>query len=323
MTQEKFKNDIEIRRFLLGEMIAEERTAFETKFIAEDTELFDEIGVIEDDLIESYIRGTLSAIEKQKFEQNFLTTKVRRRRVAFTRQMFDKFTAEKESAAKKTEAVAENQSVWNSIINLFKTPQFAFGAAFAILFLVFGFWFLVFRSSKPEIDIVQKITPTPTVSNAPPKVEENQNSAVNSNANPANKPDANKQPANVNAGNPNKDQPKEIAPKPVVATLALFTGTIRSEGKMRVLDLTKDTKGANFVLNLESQDYQTYRAEIVDVNGSVIYRSGKVTARKSKINTFFPTAKLKKGDYFVKLYGFNVAGEEESAADFQFRVNQK
>ena len=318
MTQERFKNEIEIRRFLLGEMAAEERIAFETKFIAEDTELFDEIGVTEDELIESYIRGTLDAGEKEKFEQHALTTKARRRRVALTLQMFDKF-----AAAKKNEAVAKDRSVRNSLINLFKTPRFAFGSAFAILLLVFGFWFLVFRTSENRNEIVRQTTPPPTVSNAPLKVEENQNLSVDSNSNSVNKPETNKSPTNSNAENPNKNQPKEIAPKPVVATIALFSGTVRGEGKMRVLDLTKDTRGANFVLNLESRDYQTYRAEIVDAEGSVLYRSGKKGARKSKVNIFFPTDKLKKGDYFVKLYGFNAAGEEESAADFEFRVNQK
>lgn len=105
--------------------------------------------------------------------------------------------------------------------------------------------------------------------------------------------------------------------------LALFAGTIRSEGKTSELNLPKNAQGANLLLNLESQDYQTYRAEIVDADGKVIYRSGKLKARNSKINAFVPSKNLKRGDYMLKLYGFNPTGEEESAADFQFRVNQK
>jgi hypothetical protein len=317
VTEGRFDNEKEIRRFLLGEMTDGERTAFEEKFIAEDSGLFDEINVTEDELIESYIRGTLSSTEKQKFEQNFLISETRRQRVAFTREMFDQLSA------KKTETAAENPSVRQSIAQFLKTPRFAFGAALMILLLVFGLWFLVFNTSEKRNEIAQQITPTPTISNAPQKAEENQNVAVNSNANSVNTPEINKNlPINMQE-NPNKNQPKDATAKPVTATIALFTGTVRSEGKMRVLELTKDTKGANFQLNLENEDYKTYRAEIVDADGNVIYRSGKINARKSKINAFFPTAKLKKGDYFVKLYGFNSSGAEESAADFQFRVNQK
>ncbi len=322
MIQEKFDNEKEIRRFLLGELTDDERSAFEERFIAE-AELFDEIGVVEDELIESFVRGTLSTVEKAKFEQNFLTTKTRRQRVAFTREMFAKLAAEKEVIVKKTETIAENQSVWNSLVNLFKTPRLAFGAALAILVLVFGLWFSVFRNAENQPQIVRQITPTPMVLPTPQEIENNSNGAVDSNVNSANKSEANKNLPNTNAENLNKNQPKDAIPKPVIATIALFAGTVRSEGKMVELNLTKDTKGANFQLDLESSDYQTYRAEIVDADGGVIYRSGKIPARKSKLNAYFPTAKLKKGDYFVKLYGFNSKGEEESAADFQFRVNQK
>ena len=324
MIEEKFDNEEEIRRFLLGEMTADERAAFEERFIAEDTDLFDRIGVIEDELIESYLRETLSPAEKVKFEQSFLTTESRRERVAFTRILFDKLAAEKETAAKKTETAAENSSVWKSLVNFFKTPRFVLGAGFAILLLAFGLWFLVLRNPKNGDEIVRHGEPTPVVLPTAQITDKNQNAAVAANVNSADNLEANKTPAAVNAETPNKSQPKETLPKPVVATLALFAGTVRSGGaKSSELNLTKETTGANFVLNLESSDYKIYRAEIVDADGRVVYRSGRLTVRKSSVNAYFPTAKLRKGDYFVKLYGFNAAGEEESAADFQFRVNQK
>lgn len=327
MIQEKFENEDEIRRFLLGEMSDGERAAFEDRFIAEDADLFDRIGVVEDELIESYVRGTLSSHEKTKFEKNFLTGKNRRARVVFTREMFDKLDAEKAATAKKTEAAAENSSVLSSLLNLFKTPRIVFGAGFAILVLVFGLWFLVLKKSGSENEIVRQTTPnvtaTPQINGNNQNAALNTTTATNTNINSANNPEANKTPAAINAENSNKLTPKETAPKPVVATLALFTGTVRSEGKTSELNLTKDVTGANFVLNLESSDYKTYRAEIVDADGSVVYRSGRLTPRKNTVNAYFPTARLKRGDYFVKLYGLSAAGAEESAADFQFRVNQR
>lgn len=325
MTQEKFENEEKIRRFLLGEMSgADERAAFEERFIAEDADLFERIGVVEDELIESYVRGTLSPVEKTKFEQSFLTTETRRARVAFTRTLFDKLSAEKAATAKKTEAAPENSPVLNSLINFFKTPRFALGAGFAILVLVFGLWFLVLRKSENGSEIVRQATPTPTIAENPQTAENNQNAAININVNPANNLEVNKTPAAINAENSNKTQPKETVPKVRVATLALFAGNARSEGvKTGELSLTKETTGANFELNLESLDYKIYRAEIVDADGAVVYRSGRLTPRKNRVSAYFPTAKLRKGDYFVKLYGTNAAGEEESAADFQFRVNQQ
>lgn len=324
MIEEKFEKEEEIRRFLLGEMSTGERAAFEERFIAEDADLFEEIRVVEDELIESYVRGTFSPAEKAKFEQQFPTTENRRARVAFTRTLFDKLAAEKTATAKKTDvSSAEDPSVWISLVNFFKTPRFALGAGLAILILIFGLWFLALRNTENGGEIVRQTTPAPTASETPQKAENNQNAAVAANVNSANDLEPNKTPAAINAENSNKAQPRQTTPKAVVATLALFAGTVRSGGKTSELNLTKDVTGANFVLNLDSPDYKIYRAEIVDADGRVVYRSGKINARRTGVNAYFPTAKLKKGDYFVKLYGFNAAGEAESDADFQFRVNQK
>ena len=321
MSQEKFDNERELRRFLLGEMSENERAAFEVRFIAEDGELFDRIGVMEDELLESYVRGTLSEGEKAKFERNFLITGERQERVAFTRAMLEELAAQKESAAQKTETAAGHSPARNFFANLFSTPRTAFAAGFAILLLVFGFWFLFSR--KPENrgdDLARQITPTPAPS---PSRQNNQNAAIDTNIYTPNRAVSNQlSTANSSAENASQNQSPKTSPKPSVAFVALFAGTVRSEGRTGELNLTKETASANFQLHLESRDYQKYRAEIVDADGRVIYRSGNLTARNFRVNVFFPTAKLQKGDYFVKLYGLNSTGAEESAADFQFRVSR-
>ncbi len=160
MTQNELNNEADARRFLLGEMSGDEREAFEEKFVADEV-LFEQTRVIEDELIESYIRETLPVAEKEKFERSFLTTERRRERVEFTRAMFDKLTERKESVAvKKTETAAAAPSVWDAIANFFKTPSLVFGAVSAILLAVFGGWFLLKNSNNQEI--ARQINPTPT-----------------------------------------------------------------------------------------------------------------------------------------------------------------
>lgn len=329
MNNEKLQNETDFRRFLLGEMTEEERIEFEGNFIL-DEELFENLRVAEDELIESYIRGTLELSEKTKFEANFLTTQKRRERVEFTRQMLEKLNENKATVAevKKTASVAEKSSFLESILAFFKQPQFALGAAFAVLLLAFGGWF-VWKNSN-QTDIVQNTpTPTPQVSNTTtPQVVENKNTQpVNSNPESPNKNVdlSNKPESNVikPTPNPTPTPKKADTNSPIVTTLALFAGGVRSDGKTNELNLSKETTGANLQLNLESQDYKVYRAEIVDQNGNVIYRSGRLSANNSKITTFVSAKNLKRGDYIVKVYGKNAKNEDESVADYQFRVNQK
>jgi len=326
---ENLHNETEIRRFLLGEMREDERAAFEENFFANE-DLFEQIRVCEDELIESYIRKTLDASELEKFEKNFLTTKNRRQRVAFTREMLAKLPEYKETAAaKKTETAAvQSTSVWTSIAYFFKTPKLAFGSAFALLVLVFGGWLLL-RNPK-QADIAQQITPTPTIevtqTNQNLNLPSNQNVSVNLNTNtaeniPDNKnvsPNANRETPNNQNTNTQKQPPNGITP-----VLALFAGTVRSNGKMSELNLPKNAAGASLQLNLESNIYKIYMVEIVDADGNLVLKNNNLKARNSKINLFIPAAKLRRGDFIVRLSALNPQNENESVADYTFRVNRK
>lgn len=331
MNHENLQNETEFRRFLLGDLTEEERSKFEENFIVNE-ELFENLRVVEDELIESYLRGMLEISEKTKFEANFLTTKKRRERVEFTRQMLAKLQENKEVAnIKKTELVTEKPSFFASILAIFKQPGFAIGTAFAILLLSFGGWFW-WRNSTQPIDIV-KNTPTPQISVTPTPIANNNTLPINSEINPPNKNINSTNPTNQvpkaepntnkNPNNTNTEKTPETPNKPVISTLALFTGGVRSEGKLNELNLPKNSGGANLQLNLESEDYKIYRAEIVDQDGKVVYRSGKLTPRKAKLFTFIPAQNLPNGDYLIKVYGKNAQNQDESAADFPFRILRK
>jgi hypothetical protein len=324
---ENLKNEKELRRFLLGEMPEDERLEFEESFIF-DEDLFDNLRVAEDELIEDYVRGTLEVSDKNKFEANFLTTPKRRQRVEFTRQMLEKLKVENVAVAKvkKTISATENPSFFASIAAFFKQPGFALGTGFALVLLIFGGWFLLRNPNKP-VEIVQNTpTPIPQISVTPTATPLENNNVAPINVAPNKISDSNNPRPKVEP-TINKTPKIEKTPKPqtigIIPTLALFTGGVRSDGKTNELNLTENTTAANLQLNLESNDYKIYRAEIVDQNGNVIYRSGKLSAKNKQINAFVPAKNLKRGDYIVKVYGKNAKNEDESAADYQFRVNQK
>ena len=324
LIQNELTNEPEIRRFLLSEMAEEERIAFEERFIA-DEDLFEQTRVVEDELIESYIRNTLSVAEKEKFERLFLSTESRRQRVAFTRKMLNQFN-EHSAVAKKTETAEGNPPVWNLILEFFKTPKFAFGAVFTLLLLTFGGWFLL-RNPK-QTEVVQQITPPPTIQIMPTiPPDQNQNSSVNSNTNVAEKiPDNKNSLPNANKTLPNKNQNTNKPAENLSIfnpMLALFAGNVRSEGKMPVLNLPKNALGASLQLNLESQDYKIYQVEIIDADGNPVLKNNRQTAKGLKINIFAPAKKLRRGDYLVKVSALNPQNEIESVADYSFRVIQK
>jgi hypothetical protein len=325
--QDELKNEAEARRFLLGEMAADERIVFEQTFLADEVS-FEQIRVVEDELLESYVRGTLTSVEKEKFERSFLTTDRRRDRVAFTRTMLDKLVQQNElAAAKKNEATSVNPSVWQLIADFFQTPQFAVSAAFVLLVLIFGGWFLLRDRNKSEPGNIVRQTTPPSIQSTPldqpQKSPSRQNEAVNSNRETAeNKnalPNAN---SKVVDKNPNSNAQRQI-PGNVAPVLALSAGTVRGEGKLPQLNLPQGASGANLQLNIKGQPYRIYHAEIVDADGNLVLQINGLKPKNSRLSFFVPAAKLQEGDYLVKLSAVNRQDKSESVADYPFRVQRK
>ncbi|HEX7316958.1 MAG TPA: hypothetical protein VF297_23855 [Pyrinomonadaceae bacterium] len=306
-------------------MSEDERGAFEAAFVADES-LFEQARAVEDELVEAYVRGTLASHEREKFERSFLTNARRRGRVEFTRSMLGRI------AEHRGEAVAANNTVapaaahpsgWDSIVSLFKTPRLAYGAAFTLLALIVGGWLLLRNPNRPEV--TRQVTPTPTAQpirsngNETSPADANTNSHVgtpyNTNASPNPKPET---PDN----NQNPKTPKRRA-NATAPVLALFTGAVRGEGKTPELNLPQGASGASLRLHLESTDYNLYRAEVVDPDGTRVFRSGNLKAKNSLINLYVPARSLGRGDYLIKLSGLNPQNETESVADYALRVNRK
>ncbi|MFZ1700203.1 MAG: hypothetical protein WBO10_10110 [Pyrinomonadaceae bacterium] len=312
------QNEKLIRRFFFGEMSEEERFDLEERFIR-DTDLFDEIKVVEDELTEKYVRGWMDAAERSKFETHFLSTVARRQRVELSRQLLNRIDEERTASAdaKKTAVAAVDVSVWDRFAAILFVPKFAALGAFALIFAMIGGWVLYQNSNRPQPEIVrnndiEKAEPTPAASTPEPTA------SPASSDSPA--PDANNDIETITPSpTPIKTPVNVTPPNPV---LALFAGTVRSEGKNKVLNLQKGAKAAILQLNLESVDYKTYAGVLVDADGNILFQAKNLKANSSKISLNIPADKLRRGDYIIKLSGKNDSGENESVADFQFRVVQ-
>jgi hypothetical protein len=309
-------NEQKFEKFFFGKMAEDERFEFEKDFAA-NPELLEELRAFEADLIEKYVRGWMNPAEKKDFETHFLNTEKRRQKVEFSRILIEEV---RQNRIKET----EKESFWSRFGGWFLTPKIAFASAFSIAVLVFGGWFLLRNFETEKTEIVRNDSNI-NVENANLKVNSNvanvEVNSISNNTNISNNLTKSPTPTNQKTPEPTKTPTPETpktAPNPV---LALFAGTLRNDGKINELNLPKNSSGATFQLNLKTVDYKIFQAEITDGNGKIIFKSGNLTPRKSALNLFVPAKNLPKGDYRINLYGKNAAGENESAADFQFRVN--
>lgn len=77
----------EIRKYLLGNIQAEdERRKIEERLMFDD-DYFEEILMQEEELIQDYVDGHLSAGERRRFEKHFFISEERRHKIKFARAL--------------------------------------------------------------------------------------------------------------------------------------------------------------------------------------------------------------------------------------------
>lgn len=72
----------EIRRYLLGTVDEDRRTQVEERILSEPS-VYEELLVVEEELIDQYVAGHLSAVEQRQFEGHFLVTAERQKNLRF------------------------------------------------------------------------------------------------------------------------------------------------------------------------------------------------------------------------------------------------
>ena len=72
----------EMRSYLLGSLEGDPRTQFEEQILFEPS-VYEELLIVEEELIDQYLAGDLSAIERQQFESHFLITAERQKNLRF------------------------------------------------------------------------------------------------------------------------------------------------------------------------------------------------------------------------------------------------
>lgn len=122
-----------VRRYLLKQLSGEEQSALEARLLTED-DLFTELDIVEDELIDEYLANKLSRDERKRFDDHFLTTPERESKLRSAQAM-----------KRYLDRISPHPaSIWDKLGRWLKSPgQFFFAspvrAGITILFLaVFG-----------------------------------------------------------------------------------------------------------------------------------------------------------------------------------------
>ena len=297
-------DDVVARQFLLGQLPPEEQGRIE-ELAFEDPNTFTFLESIEDDLIDEYIHGDLSAEEERHFKDHFLSLPDRRNNLRVSlllQQHFD-----------KTADVSPKISF--SFLDWFKLQSFVLQISMTLAALglvIFAIWVFIRAWEARQPTPIQAEFDRPVAIPSP-----------SFKASPSVEPTA--PPVHV------ENKPKRVTPEKQTRSAAYAfvlapSASPRGGAGVRQLTLAPDTSKMPVELALISRgNFRTYEAALEDEAGTVLQHWSNLKAEYltsgKALQIEVPAALLKpQAFYRIVVSGVSLEGQTEVIARYPFEV---
>jgi hypothetical protein len=296
-----------ITQYLLGELSQEECLKIEETFF-EDNTFFQQMLIIEAELTDDYVNGTLQGESKERFKTRLLKNSERNGDLALSRLLID--TAA--NASKNSTNDYEPNTLKYRLKNFFSTflgntlaPKIAWATlAFMLLIAPWVIWKNSREEANREVAAVNKED----------KIENN--NITPASLVPENIPNENQAKPAVNKAKPTK--------KPNIASIALIARSLRSEGETNLLKIPSRVSVIRFQLKTEESIYKHYKVIIQSPEGQEHYkRSGIKPTKNNNITITIPSKTLSTGDYIVVLSGSTKEEEFQDIAKYWLQIEKE
>jgi hypothetical protein len=309
-----------IRRYLLGELTGADQTAFEQELLR-DRGKFDRVWAVENEMVDSYVRGEMSRADRKRFEAHYLASPLHRERVAIAEAfltIIDEAPGETVEAREKEPGVPWRRRFLNSL----RSPHRVLGVILVMaLLLAFGaVWSYIggARLTTPIAD-VQKEAQTEL---AFLRQRERELASRNQKLE--------KQIADVRQSSESlKTELEQLrrrrqSPASTVLSFLLTPAPVRGEKAPPQTMIPHLTGKAQLLMELDDDDYANYQASLQTVEGREILRrrADKVRLGKNRAFAALPVnaGKLTKGDYILILFGQAADGGSGEIDRYFFRA---
>jgi anti-sigma-K factor RskA len=289
------------RRYLLGQLSAEERQKIEERYFAESN-AFEELITTEDDLIDSYARGQLSSSERQQFEQRYFSSPEGRSRVEFARALGDIVRS------REVETKNKKQSFWALRQRLFRFgyPSVQWAWVAVCLVLCMAVFFLTFRNRELNRELLD-------ARNSEARLRTQRDEAVGQIAS------LNQVAKDQSAKPPVRADARDLA-------FTLVAGIVRGES-MEVLVVPRDRPWIRLEMPIDEDAFKGYDAVLYTPEMHELRRGqnlkSRPTANGIKVDWRIPSESLESGDYVLELIGKEDSSVTERLSVYSFHLVRK
>jgi hypothetical protein len=308
-----------IRRYLLGELAEADQAALEQELLINRGK-FKHVWAVENELVDSYVRGEMSRADRKRFEGHYLTSPLHRERVAIA----ESFLTIIDQAVGERVGVRENEPIvhWRRRFPL-RLPRPVFGVTLVMaLLLTFSLgWSYIERVRLTgQITNLQKDAQTERAflkqreRDLASRIQELEKEIA----------DASRRNEQLKAGLEQMRRRGQATPSAVLSYL-LAPASVRSEKAPPQSTISLSAGKARLLMELDNNDYASYQVMIQSVEGQEILRrrTGKARFGKARVFATLPVnaGDLAKGDYILILFGHTPYGGSKEVDRYFFRMS--
>jgi hypothetical protein len=314
-------DDRQLARYLLGLLPDEEAERLDEASIADD-EVAARLRVVEDDLVDAYVSGTLAGELLERFESHYLASPRRRQNVQFARSFMR--TIDRAAAApaqhghNATPVFPIEQGVAHHRSDQAPRPKLAsrLVAVVAVLLVVCGA--LLFDSLRLRSGLRLAQTESSGLSDRARELEQQLSEQRAANAAATQELERVRESAAAPAFRSPKAPPGRLT-----AALVLLPQT-RAVGPIPTIALSPGADSVAFELRLESNDFPQYQVALSDpASNRIEWRSDPIaatsTGREPTVSVIVPARGLRPHHYSLALEGLS-ASKSEVVGSYTFQV---
>lgn len=300
-------NDVALKKYLLGELFGTELDELERQYLA-DSGLFEQLLLVEDDLIDQYARGESNPTERTHFERQLLATPGQRERLVNAQVLLAIARAHRSAPVSSKQFLSDKWTSWRSLLGQRNTLAFA---TLLLLVITAGMAVRVWqRNAELKRTQAESQLPQPKQPEPQATLQAQQSYEKQQVPKPADSPATS----------------VRTEPAPQVATFVLPMTLTRGDSATTFV-LKTGIETVHLQAQLADGGYKTYRAELKSADGDHIQTFTGVkpqrTAKGDVLILNLSSKLLRRSDYILKLAGIGEGGQLEEAGFFSFRISRE
>lgn len=312
-------------RYLLGQLSEKEAERVDELSIADDDVAW-RLRAAEDDLVDAYVRGTLTEMTRARFERAYLVTPRRREKVRFAQSLVttvDRTAVPAAPAPALAAPVAAAEPRWYE--RLFARPAagWTLAAVGATLAIVCGVLLIQATRTREELAAAQALS-----ASLGRRAQDLQRQV---DATRVAVSESSRELDRVRGLLTDATQ-RSTTPAPQTSPLAgavalLLSPQTRSSGTMPSVALRPGADGVAFALLLESDDFPRYQVALKDpATNAIIWRSDRLAAgsinHSPTVSLIVPARLLKAQHYALELSGLRASSGADVIGSYVVRIVQ-